>query len=497
MLKLKMSNISKSFSGNEVLHNVSLTVDKGSIHALIGENGAGKSTLMNILGGVYSLEKGIISLDGVDYKEMSIKKAEALGIAFVHQEINLFNDLLVYENIFIGNEIKKFGFIDKKAMIKKTSDLFTQIGVDISPTELVGNLSTGKKQLLAIAKALFTNATLFILDEPTTALSNEEIDNLFKIIRSLRDKGNSFIFISHKMPEIFALCDSYTVFRNGNFIATGKIKDTTPAIITSQIVGEKHGEAVVYKERELGETVLELNKCSGKGFNDISFTVRKGEIIGFTGLQGSGTTELLEAMFGIEKFSSGEVIVKGRDISNMSTKMIMRQGVGMIPSNRKENSVFPNQDMLDNLYLANFQVDKSPFYNKKEAVKDYEKYKKELSIKVLDHRDLLLSLSGGNQQKIILARWLKTNADILLLDNPTQGIDVGAKDEIYKLLLELAKGGKTIIFNTLEIPEIQKCADRCFVFYHGHIEKILKHDEIIESDVMMYATNANKTEVKK
>ena len=494
MVKLEMININKSFFGVQVLHNVSLKVKRGSIHALIGENGAGKSTLMNILGGVYQPDSGIVKIDGKDVGRLNVNLSEKLGVAFVHQEINLFNDLKVYENIFITKEIKKFGFIDAKTMINKANNLFKELGVDIDANDLVANLSTAKKQLLEISKALFANASIFILDEPTTALSNEEIDHFFNIINNLKKQGKTFIFISHKMPEIFRLCDEYTVLRNGYFVSSGKISNTTPEKITKDIVGEGFDNTDYYKKRNLGEVVLDIVDLNGPGFKNVNLQVRKGEIIGFTGLQGAGSSELMQCMFGVTKATSGEIIAFDKQITNKSTKKIMRDKVGMVPSNRKENSVFESLSILDNACVASNNVLKGFGYIPSKERIVYNKLKKQLNIKANSSNDLLVSLSGGNQQKVIIGRWLKTNADILLLDNPTQGIDVGAKAEIYKLLLELAESGKTIVFNTLEVPEIMKCADRCCVFYHGSIVKILEHDEVNEERVMYYATSANKME---
>ena len=495
MLKLEMININKSFFGVQVLHNVSLKVKKGTVHALIGENGAGKSTLMNVLGGVHQPDSGIIKIDGKETGPLNVNASERLGVAFVHQEINLFNDLKVYENIFITKEIKKFGCINARKMIEMSNNLFKELGVDINANDLVANLSTGKKQLLEISKALFANADLFILDEPTTALSNEEIDHFFNIINNLKKQGKTFIFISHKMPEIFKLCDEYTVLRNGYYISSGKISDTTPEQITKDIVGPSYDNTNYYKKRKLGEVVLDLVNFTGKGFHDINLKVRKGEIIGFTGLQGAGSSELLQAIFGITRSEGGNVIALDHTLTNKNTRKIMRSGIGMVPSNRKENSVFEALTILDNTSVASNCVEKNPIFSPRKERKLYDMYKSKLNIKAQSSNDLLVSLSGGNQQKVIIGRWLKTNADILLLDNPTQGIDVGAKTEIYKLLLELASQGKTIIFNTLEVPEIMKCADRCCVFYHGTIEKILDHDEVNEERIMYYATSANKAEV--
>ena len=313
MSLLHMENICKSFDGIPVLKNVQLTVEKGEVHALLGENGAGKSTLMNILTGTIPADAGKIEFDGKQLKNITIKQSEDMGIAFVHQELNLFNDLKVYENIFLQREYTtRFGRLDKKKMIHEAEKLFHDLGVDIDPIQLVADLKTSQKQLLEISRALFFNAKLLILDEPTTSLNNEEVDHLFEIVNNLKKKGTSFIFISHKMPEIFWLSDRYTVFRNGEFINSGKIEETTSEKVTRMMVGERYSEQDVYEERPLGEPVLELKKFSGKGFHDIDLTVRKGSIVGLTGLQGSGSSELMQGIFGVTDVYGGEMYVAGK-----------------------------------------------------------------------------------------------------------------------------------------------------------------------------------------
>lgn len=489
---LEMKNIDKSFNGVPVLKKVQLEVEKGEVHALLGENGAGKSTLMNVLTGVHPKDGGTIVFDGQMQEHMTIKKSEELGIAFVHQELNLFNDMTVYENIFLGKEIvNKFGRCNKKEMIRRAGELFSQLDVKIDPTEKVENLKTSEKQLLEISKALFFQAKLLILDEPTTALNNDEIDHLFQIIRNLKKNGTSFIFISHKMPEIFQISDRYTVFRNGEFIASGTIDSVTPEEVTRLLVGNTDSFKDIYETREDGEVILRLSDYSGPGFEHINLDIRKGQIVGLTGLQGAGSSELMQCMFGITRATGGELWMEGSRIPASSTHKTMKAGIAMLASNRKENSVIPDMTLLENMYLAEHTLSAKSFViHKKEEQSKYEKYREMLNIKAQDSSDSILSLSGGNQQKVFLARWLNTNADVLLLDNPTQGIDVGAKAEIYKLILELAREGKTILINTLEIPEIQKIADYCAVFYEGRIVKILSHSEIDEQTVMLYSTNA-------
>ncbi len=496
---LKMTDISKSFSGVTVLSHVDFSVEKGEVHALLGENGAGKSTLMNILAGVYQRDSGQIVFDGENMHDITVQKSEQAGIAFVHQELNLFNDLKVYENMFLRKEIlTKLHTLNKGAMIARANELFESLGVDIDPNVLVSELETSKKQLLEIAKAIFANAKLVILDEPTTSLNNNEIDHLFSIVRRLKEQGKSFIFISHKMNEIFTIADTYTVLRNGCFINAGNIADTTPEDVTKMMVGNSYSSEGVYQKRELGEVVLSLEHASGQGFEDVNLQVRKGEILGLTGLKGAGVSQTMQTIFGARPLLSGKILIRGKEIKHENIHHAMKEKVGMIPSNRKENSVIPDFNLLENNYISEHTLSFGKQYiNKKKELEIFDKHKQALNIKANSPEDMILSLSGGNQQKVILARWLTTEADILLLDNPTQGIDVGAKAEIYRLIMELAEQGKTILVNTLEIPEIQKIADRCAVFYHGHIQTILPREEINEELVMLYATNVKQaTEVK-
>ncbi len=490
---LEMKNIDKAFNGVPVLKKVQLEVDRGEVHALLGENGAGKSTLMNVLTGVYTRDGGSVVFDGQTLDHITIRKSEDLGIAFVHQELNLFNDMTVWENIFLGKEIvNAFGRCDKKEMIKRAGELFAELDVRIDPTEKVENLKTSEKQLLEISKALFFKAKLLILDEPTTALNNDEIAHLFQIIRNLKQNGTSFIFISHKMPEIFQISDRYTVFRNGEYIASGNIADITPEEITKLLVGNADSFRDIYETRPTGEVILKLHDFSGPGFEHINLDIRRGQIVGLTGLQGAGSSELMQCIFGVTCATGGSVEMNGKRIPYHSTHRTMKAGIAMLASNRKENSVIADMSLLENMYLAEHTLSAMnfPIHRKAEQQK-YEKYRGMLGIKAQNSSDSILSLSGGNQQKVFLARWLNTEADVLLLDNPTQGIDVGAKAEIYKLILQLAKEGKTILINTLEIPEIQKIADYCAVFYEGRIVKVLQHREIDEQTVMLYSTAAN------
>lgn len=489
---LNMSGIYKAFSGVSVLSGVELHVNVGEIHALLGENGAGKSTLMNILSGSYTADAGTVTFDGADITGSSIKQIEDAGIAFVHQELNLFNDLLAYENIFLGaEETTPWGSLKKRDMANKAAELFERLGVDIDPYALVDDLKPSEKQLLEISRVLFRNAKLLILDEPTASLNTDEVEHMFQIVRGLRDKGTSFIFISHKMPEIFDLCDTYTVLRNGKFIANGNIADTTPREVTNLLVGAALSDRDAYEPRELGEEMLRVEHFSGEGFTDVTFTARRGQIIGLTGLKGCGSSELMQGLFGIYHPSGGNVEVCGKKLHGGSIHEAMGAGLAMLPADRKENSVIPDMSLLENMYLSEHVLSARSFaINTKRENERFEKYGKLLNIKANSSADNINSLSGGNQQKVFLARWLNTDAQVLLLDNPTQGIDVGAKSEIYHLILDLARKGKTVIINTLEIPELREVADVCYVLYEGRVVKELAHDEINEQTVMLYSTNS-------
>jgi len=486
-----MRDITKTFFGVTVLDKVDLTVAQGEVHALLGENGAGKSTLVNILAGVHPKDSGTVEFFGEVMDHTTVKSAEAAGIAFVHQELNLFNDLKVYENIFLGKEITGFaGALNKRRMREEARELFDRMGVDIDPDAMVSELETSRKQQLEIAKALHAHAKLLILDEPTTALNNDEIDHLFSLVRALRAEGTSFIFTSHKMKEIFAIADRYTVLRNGKNAGAGVISEITPTEMTKLMVGSTYSDRDVYETRELGDTVLELRNYSGKGFEGVNLKVRRGEVIGLTGLKSAGVSEMMQAVFGVVPATGGELLVDGRPVKAKAIHSAMRNKVAMIPSDRKENSVIPDCTLMENFYVSEHCLSGQPVISGKKEAGRYGRFKSMLNIRAASAQDLITSLSGGNQQKVVLARWLNTEAEILLMDNPTQGIDVGAKAEIYRLIIELASQGKTILVNTLEIPEIQKIVDRCIVFYHGRAQVEILRKDLTEERVMLYATGA-------
>lgn len=495
-MKVEFKNISKNFNAVKALINVSCTIGDSEIHGLLGENGAGKSTLMNILGGVISPSSGTIVIDDVKYESLNPSLAKKLGINFIHQELNLVNDLKVFENLFINREVTKHKFyLDKDYMIEKSNEIFKRMNVSINPKIYVRELDTLQKQLVEIARAILFESKLIIMDEPTTALTNTEIDNLFQIMKDLKSQGISCIYISHKMPELFTICDRYTVLRNGKFIQSGNMDDINEDKATELLVGRSIiEEKNIHKEQLKTNPVYEVENITAEPFfRNISFSLKKGEVIAITGLFGDGRGELSEALFGARKIDSGKILKDGKQLSLSSIRSVMKSGVGMVPRNRKERSIIKDMSILNNVSMAHFtSKHKSPIISHKEEIARFRQNQKVTNIKVDSPNDLITSLSGGNQQKVVFARWFELNSDVYILDNPTQGIDVGAKFEIYKFIYDLASKGKSIIIFTSEFPEIYKTSHRCIIMYKGEINKIINHDKLTEKDVMYYSTGSNR-----
>ncbi len=495
---LEMKGITKIFGIAKAVDDVTFTVGEAEIHGLLGENGAGKSTLMNILGGALQPNAGEIFIDGEWISEMTIHKSNALGIRFIHQELNLINDLTVFENLFLGQEISTpFGLLDRKQMIARSREVLARIKLDIDPLAMVDSLEPSRKQLVEIAKALLFESRLLIMDEPTTALTNKEVNILFDIMRSLKGHGLSIIFISHKMPELFAICDKYTVLRDGKFIETGFFKEITEQRATNLLVGRSIVDSALMKEDVRGDVVLRVEGLTCKRhFENISFDLRQGEVLAITGLHGDGRGELAEALFGARHVDAGTVTLRGQRLQLHDIRQVMKAGVGMVPRNRKERSIIKDLNILNNLSIAYFITKHNHFFIRRaEEIERFQRNQKVTNIRVTDPEDYITSLSGGNQQKIIVSRWLELDSDIYILDNPTQGIDVGAKFEIYKLINELAARGKSLIIFSSEFPEIYKIADRCLVMYEGHINAELDRDHLTEINIMLYATGSTKEEI--
>lgn len=496
-MQIKFNDIVKHFNATEALKGVSFEVNAGEILGLLGENGAGKSTLMNILGGVLTPTSGTIQIDEQLFEQLNADIAFDLGISFIHQELNLVEDLKVYENLFLNHEITKRGLLDKREMIAQTKAVFKKMNVDINPESYISDIDTSRKQLVEIAKALLFDSKVIIFDEPTTALTDKEIKILFDIMRNFKQQGISSIYISHKMPEIFEICDRYVVLRDGRFIQEGLISEIDENIATDLLVGKSLDHDLVYvDENKYDEIFMEVkNLTLDNYFKDISFKVKKGEVISITGLFGDGRGELSEALFGARLISSGEMYIKNKLIDKVSISNIIKEGISMVPRDRKERSIIRDMNIGNNLSLPffRFKARRGLITNNSEESR-FIKNKDIFSIKANSYRDPITSLSGGNQQKVIFARWLELDSDIYILDNPTQGIDVGAKGEIYELISELSRLGKSIIVFTSEYPEIQKISHRCIIMYQGEINKILEHKDLSENAVMYYSTGANKKE---
>jgi ribose transport system ATP-binding protein len=490
-MNLEMKNISKSFGAVSALRDVSLNIGPGEIHGLLGENGAGKTTLMNILAGTFPQDSGDIVINGNAVHGMTPKKAGEMGIRFIHQELSLCNDLKVFQNMFLGAEYVKGGIVRKKDEIKRAQEVLDYMKSGIGAETLVGELETAKKQLVEIARALLFKSELIIMDEPTTALNTREIENLFVIMNHLKGEGVSFVYISHKLPEVFAICDKYTVLRDGAFIRTGAIKDINEHEATELLIGKTFVAANLKEAADPGETVLTVERLSGRTFSDVSLELHKGEVVVITGLQGSGTDELATALFGASPVTGGTVSTSKGNLDLHSVNRVMRNGIAMVPRNRKERGIIPHLSIRQNNSLAYYTVKhKNLFISQKQEHERFMSNRKKLEIKAASDTDPITSLSGGNQQKVILSKWLEIDADVYIMDNPTQGIDVGSKFSIYKLVNDLAKEGKAVLLFSTEFPEIRQVADRCIVMYRGKINTILPREDISEVKIMAHSTGA-------
>lgn len=496
---MTMNNIEKSFNGVSVLKKVTLQVNHGEIHALLGENGAGKSTLMNILGGVHQPDGGTINVNGIDAKMTNPRVSQGHGISFIHQELNVVSDLRVYENMFLGSELlNKIGFLKVDEMCNKTSEILSKLGVDIDPKEYVRNLDTSYKQLIEISKALLHKSTLIIMDEPTSSLAEHEVERLFELMKSLKKSGVSIIYISHKLKEIQQVCDRYTVLRDGEVVGMGSMENENLDTITKLMVGKSISEERFVQEHQFGPVLLEVNNLTSPGlYKNINFTVRKGEVVGFTGLAGDGRTELFESLFGYRNKYTGEIKINNQLVKIDHPYKAVKAGIGFIPKDRKENAIIKDLSVMHNMSLSSMgHIEKFGYIQEKAELEKFHYYKEKLNIKVHNPRITIDKLSGGNQQKVIIAKWLEVNTDIIIFDNPTQGIDVGAKREIYQHIVSLAEQGKAVIILSSEAPEVLKICHNINVMYQGEIIARFTGEEAKEDEIMSYATGS-KSEVEK
>ena len=496
-MTLEMRNIYKSFGANDVLKDITFRLASGEICALLGENGAGKSTLMNILGGVLPADSGAVTLDGKEVKFRSPAESLSAGIAFIHQELNLVNDLAIYENMFIGRELKKKGgLLDAKTMCKRCSEIFERMGVDIDPRTMVRDLDASYKQIVEIARALLMEASIIIMDEPTTSLTDPEIDRVFDMMRTLREQGVAIVFISHKLKEVIAICTRYTVLRDGVMVADGDIKDTNVDELARHMVGHDVRTETLRRERAFGSEVLRAQDLSQRGhFSNISFSVRAGEILGFTGLLGDGRSELFQAVFGSGGKYEGQLYIENKPVTVRGTQQAKGLGMGYVPRNRKENGIIRDMNILENGSIVTWPKNvKLGLVNWSRVHEQFTKLVTDLKIKMDDEKHPIGSLSGGNQQKVVLAKWLNSDPKVLIFDNPTQGVDVGAKEDIYDTVLALAEQGVAVIVLSSEAQEIIRLCDRTYVLYHGTIQGELKGEEMTEQEIMRLATGGEMKE---
>ena len=495
-MNLSMENIFKSFGSNRVLHGVDFSLRGGEICALLGENGAGKSTLMNILGGVLPADEGSIHLDGKAVRFATPVDSLNAGIGFIHQELNLINDLTIYENLFLTYLPRKGLFLDVDTMRAKTRELFARMNLDLDPDTMVRDLDASYKQIVEISRALMQNASIIIMDEPTTTLTDPEIRRVFAMVRTLKEQGVGIIFISHKLNEVMEICDRYTVLRDGNMVAEGAVKDTDPRQLAAHMVGHEVRSDALRREMNYGGEMLRLeNMTDGSHYFDISLSVRSGEVLGVTGLLGDGRSELFQSVFGaMGRRYTGDIYLEGKPIRITNTHQALNAGIAYLPRNRKENAILKDMTILDNgslVFLPRIRKHKL-FIDEKKQQELFNAQRESLQIKMGHMTDLITSLSGGNQQKVVLAKWLMTDPKVLILDNPTQGVDVGAKEEIYTIIHRLAGEGVAVIVLSSEAQEIIRLCDRSIVLFHGRNMGTVEGDDMNESNIMYLATGGSE-----
>ena len=493
-LLLALKNIEKSFTGVHALKGVDFDLHRGEIHALVGENGAGKSTLVKALTGIVEKDSGEILYLGRMFKPRSPRHALEMGIGIIHQELNMMDHLTVAQNIFIGREsLRGAGLLlDERRQNRRTARLLEQLNMNIDASETLGRLTVGKQQMVEIAKAVSHNLRILILDEPTAALTDTEIGELFAIMRDLAKQGVGMIYISHRMDEIGQIADRVTVLRDGEYVGTRDAKEVSKSEIISMMVGR-----VIYEKPKTesnvaadAPVVLKVDRLNaGRLVNDVSFELRQGEILGFAGLMGAGRTETARAIFGADEVQSGSIAIRGRPVRNATPADAVAHGIGYLSEDRKRFGLALNLSVKENAVLASYErFQQRLFIHARKVEKATEEYVQKLSIKTPSLDQILRNLSGGNQQKVVIAKWLIRNSEILIFDEPTRGIDVGAKSEIYSLMNELARSGKSIIMISSELPEVLRMSDRIIVMCEGRVTGELDIAEASQEEIMKYAT---------
>ncbi|MBC7329905.1 sugar ABC transporter ATP-binding protein [bacterium] len=494
MAFLEMRGITKQFPGVLALDNVRFEVEKGEVHALVGENGAGKSTLLKILAGAIPMDKGEIILNGKPVHFHSPLDAIQAGIAVIYQEFNLVPYLSAGENIFLGREPRKFnGFVDFGKLHREAQEILDRIGANFSSRTLVAQLSVAQQQMTEIAKALSQNAQIIAMDEPTSALTEREVEHLFEIIRSLKSEGVAIIFVSHRLEEIFQIADRITVLRDGKYIGTKRIEETNRDEVITMMVGREIKEKIPKRPAKIGEEILRVEGLTREGvFRDISFTLHKGEVLGLAGLVGAGRTEIARAIFGADPIDRGKIYLEGKEVRIRSPQDAIRLGIGLLTEDRKRYGLVLPMTVRENTTLANLmEVAIRGFINFAKEREAARRFVEDLDIKTPSIEQIARNLSGGTQQKLVLAKWLFTKSKVLIFDEPTRGIDVGAKVEIYELMNQLAERGVGIIMISSELPEILGMSDRILVIHEGKIAGELTREEATQEKIMHLATGGS------
>ena len=489
---LEVSNVRKSFFGAEVLHGLNFKVEKGEVHGLVGENGAGKSTLMNILGGVFERNDGDLMLDGKPYDPKNPNDAKNAGIGFVHQELSLFTNMTVLENLFIEQFPQtKIKTVDYAYMREKAGKYLKKLGIDASPNTRIEALPMGVRQTVEIAKTLISNANIIIFDEPTTSLSQKEKDNLFKIINELRKENISIIYISHILEDVIMLCDHISVLKDGNIIGTLGRDEYDEAKIIQMMVGREMTNAYPSVEKSIGKTVFQAEHItSGKEVQDVSFEISSGEVVGMYGLMGAGRTELMRAIFGVDKMDSGKVVFKGREIKEVTPRSCIQSGMAFITEDRRAEGLLMPKSVMEKLVLvkADRLVKNKYIIDRKQIETESTQSISELRIKVQDkHEQLARNLSGGNQQKVVIGKWLMMEPEFIIMDEPTRGVDVGAKYEIYSIMLNMAKQGTAVLMVSSEMEELMGVCDRILVMSHGRLVAEIGKQDFDQEKILNYA----------
>lgn len=490
-MDINMIGICKSFGANKVLGGVNLHVRPGEVHALMGENGAGKSTLMNILTGIHRADAGTIMVDGKEVTFKNNKDAEEHGIAFIHQELNIWPNLSVLENLFLMNQPKtKFGTIDFKKMREMAEAKCQEIGIDLPLDEIAGECSVGQQQMTEITRSLMLDAKTVIMDEPTAALTERETDRLFEVMKKLKNKGVSIIYISHRMEEVFANCDTITVMRDGQTISSRPTEETNMDQIVGDMVGRVMSEYYPARTNVPGDEIFRVEGFTQPGvFRDISFNLRKGEILGVAGLMGAGRTEIMRAIFGVDPHESGKLYFEGKEIHIKNPRDAIRHGFGFITENRKTEGLILDFSIERNIALSSEErLAQSHVINDKKEFDFSSELSKRLGVKAQDINLPASTLSGGNQQKVVIAKWVGMHPKLLILDEPTRGIDIGAKKDIYDLMNELTAKGVSIIMVSSELPEVIGMSDRILVIHEGRAAGIVEHKNATQTRIMTLAT---------